>query len=524
SLIAGSGAETLYPPVRRCPNAGCKNKKLGNAILATCRVFTLHRGILPGRAASLYCDTCKTRYHYAFKITMASSGHGLREYYVEPLKYIHAQEASFVDRKLCAYIRHAISMSHTSTSDIGEIYDACLQIGVDDEIVNSPLLMEMAQDVVLEAFFMYSLLQRVQHAGESLHLLHNEHHNRRIDVALDQFNFKMAGTGQPHYLHACHDCLKFVKDPEGNLCYIRAAVTDGVTLGHPCCARSGCQTPLNSMKDRFCSLHRDDASKCAAVGCDTRAEQGFITCTLPAHRAEETKIYVDQISAYEDLRRRFLKANVPRTPKRKGRKSGRAVRRFTHHEQLTVNTCGVVTSRCSMFVSEGVASVREFLKKVYPEEYLLPTHIFYDNACHLLSHIQAQGDTHFKTARLIVDIFHARNHDDEFCTAKCNGASFPELHYTNKEGKECWVFNSSIAEQTNVWFGAFQAISREMSPARCVYLFVIYIGSLMVRYNFFLDEVISAHNERLVGRLEREGKQPFLLDPDVLKNEWKRRK
>ncbi|KAJ7213086.1 hypothetical protein GGX14DRAFT_393285 [Mycena pura] len=156
---------------------------------------------------------------------MASSGHGLREYYVEPLQYIHAQEAS------------------TSTSDIGEIYDACLQIGVDDEIVNSPLLMEMAQDVVLEAFFMYSLLQRVQHAGESLHLLHNEHHNRRIDVALDQFNFKMAGTGQPHYLHACHDCLKFVKDPEGNLCYIRAAVTDGVTLSHPCCARSGCQTP-----------------------------------------------------------------------------------------------------------------------------------------------------------------------------------------------------------------------------------------------------------------------------------------
>ena len=42
-----------------------------------------------------------------------------------------------------------------------------------------------------------------------------------------------------------------------------------------------------------------------------------------------------------------------------------------------------------------------------------------------------------------------------------------------------WVFNSSAAEQANVWFGGFQAIVRDM---------------WVERFNFFLDEMIMCHN------------------------------
>jgi hypothetical protein len=78
----------------------------------------------------------------------------------------------------------------------------------------------------------------------------------------------------------------------------------------------------------------------------------------------------------------------------------------------------------------------------------------------------------------------------------CNPASFPELMEGNR-----WVFNSSAAEQANVWFGQFQSIVREMT---------------VEKYNFFLDEMISIHNERVVRQLEKRGQYPHLRDRDVL--------
>ena len=147
---------------------------------------------------------------------------------------------------------------------------------------------------------------------------------------------------------------------------------------------------------------------------------------------------------------------------------------------------------------------------------MLPTHIFYDNACHLLRHLQAQKDTFFTLVRLVVDVFHARGHNDHFCDTHTSPALFPELRSNGG-----WVFNSSVAEQTNVWFGAFQAITREMSEPRSAHIHYYFgITYLSPRYNFFLDEMISIHNEQLVAKLERKGKQPFSQSLSALKDEW----
>lgn len=56
-----------------------------------------------------------------------------------------------------------------------------------------------------------------------------------------------------------------------------------------------------------------------------------------------------------------------------------------------------------------------------------------------------------------------------------------------------WRFNSSIAEQTNVWFGGFHSICREMQ---------------VDRYNFFLDEMIRRKNQLIIEKLKREGAAP----------------
>jgi hypothetical protein len=85
-----------------------------------------------------------------------------------------------------------------------------------------------------------------------------------------------------------------------------------------------------------------------------------------------------------------------------------------------------------------------------------------------------RDDPYFRNIGLSVDVFHFKcKHSvtDEFCQAHCNPASFPEL--ATDEGK--WHFNSSIAEQTNVWLGGYHAMCREMR---------------VDRYTFFLDEMI----------------------------------
>lgn len=96
---------------------------------------------------------------------------------------------------------------------------------------------------------------------------------------------------------------------------------------------------------------------------------------------------------------------------------------------------------------------------------------------------------------LPVDVFHFKSkhkESDEFCQK--NPSQWMELVGDNGE----WVFNSSAAEQGNVWIGGYQAIVREMLPHN---------------YNFFLDEMIKRWNEVLVAKLHRAGNAPYRIPP-----------
>jgi len=122
----------------------------------------------------------------------------------------------------------------------------------------------------------------------------------------------------------------------------------------------------------------------------------------------------------------------------------------------------------------------------------LPDHIFFDNNCSLAKHVKDDPD--FKNIGLSVDVFHfSCKHavTDKFCQTHCNPANFPELLSEDGQG---WYFNSSIAEQTNVWLGGFHAILREMH---------------VDLYNFFLDEMIIRRNRLTKARLHEQGHCPL---------------
>ena len=88
---------------------------------------------------------------------------------------------------------------------------------------------------------------------------------------------------------------------------------------------------------------------------------------------------------------------------------------------------------------------------------------------------------------------HKTTHD--YCQTNCNPADYPKLMDDDGTG---WWFNTSIAEQVNVWLGSYHSICREMLP---------------VKYNFFLDEMICLRNIVMVKGLEGKGLNPHHSPP-----------
>lgn len=168
-------------------------------------------------------------------------------------------------------------------------------------------------------------------------------------------------------------------------------------------------------------------------------------------------------------------------------------RKRTHNEQIIVAPCGIILARATFYGAEAVSSVAEFIKRTFRIYGHTPNHVIFDNNCSLAKHIQSTGDTYFQKIGLAVDVFHFKSkhsESDVFCQQNCNPYAFPELR---GDGEKGWYFNTSIAEQTNVWLGKYGAACRKMRPAR---------------YNFFLDEMILQRNKLTRERLIDEGFTP----------------
>jgi hypothetical protein len=92
--------------------------------------------------------------------------------------------------------------------------------------------------------------------------------------------------------------------------------------------------------------------------------------------------------------------------------------------------------------------------------------MWYDNNCHVAAMLDKARDTYFNEVALPVDVFHFKSkhkESDGYCGRNCNLALWKEL-MDEETGQ--WIFNSSAAEQVNLWFGQFNAITRLMRQER----------------------------------------------------------
>lgn len=127
-----------------------------------------------------------------------------------------------------------------------------------------------------------------------------------------------------------------------------------------------------------------------------------------------------------------------------------------------------------------------------PSMNIKPDHILFDNNCSVAKVVWGK-DPFFDDIGLTVDVFHFKakhSETDLYCQQYCNPVAYPELLLEDEKG---WYFNSSIAEQTNVWLGGYHAICHEM---------------LINKYTFFLDEMILHRNCMTREKLMNEKQCP----------------
>lgn len=141
-----------------------------------------------------------------------------------------------------------------------------------------------------------------------------------------------------------------------------AAVTDGVTVGHPCCAEHECKIPLSNTHNEYCEEHQHLGRLCCVNGCTDRRENGHKTCTMTDHRQQEV--------IRKERRRRVKKRSMPQTGdckddtesalnnRKKTLLDGTFNRKWTHNEQIMVRPCGTVIGRATFFNFESMGAVK----------------------------------------------------------------------------------------------------------------------------------------------------------------------
>ncbi|KII92428.1 hypothetical protein PLICRDRAFT_134020 [Plicaturopsis crispa FD-325 SS-3] len=316
-LSRGVGIYDVGPPTRICLDPACRQqvrvnpdwlreRELVEPLSHPITVFTADFGAIPSFTTSMYCRGCHSRYHPNYYVHIGATR---RTYYsreiLERCEFLHVAKHHFFSVNLCELITNMLGTC-TSASNIVRVYSEGIgNTSFRDALPASPSTsLQLTVQLALDAFFLNALLHDHAEQGTVLELPHDAASQAlRLQPALQARNARMAGPGQEEWSHACDSCCWVYTDNNGVLQYLRSTVTDGVTLGHPCCGVQDCTTPLASVNDHFCPNHRDRLRVCVVTSCEARVEPGFRTCPDPSHRALELYHYEQGKSMFQLKRR-----------------------------------------------------------------------------------------------------------------------------------------------------------------------------------------------------------------------------
>ncbi|KAH8797228.1 hypothetical protein DL96DRAFT_1825368 [Flagelloscypha sp. PMI_526] len=505
---------TLYPPNRCCIQQDCPNEHHLLEELHPIVLFTFNDGPRATYEAVLTCNACKTMYYHNYFTTRAEKS---RTYYSGVPEAIETTKHHFFETNLARLFVNLLVMSWTSATNFARVYELSM---TDTEVIDAASndwqgrSFRMTTDNVWNAFFILALLEDHQLRDSVLIVPNEGSQPLRFQEAIAERNYRIRTHGQVEKSHFCDKCCRWIEENdragERKVRKVHALVIDGITLGRPCCSAANCASPLPTTRHHFCAQHASMKNDCCVEGCNSKAEVSWNTCSLESHRNLE-KTHRQRNTAMFQLKAKLQRAAVsvpddaldpeatsddveecPEKPEDGNVKiKARFGRRRTHNEQIMVRPCGIIVARKTFFGAESLTEHRAMIKEEFEErdEDLMPDVIFYDNNCRLYRHLRHNNDDLIHRVCLPVDVFHwmcKHKKTDIECSEHCNPWKFSELRGEAGIG---WYFNSSAAEQTNVWLGGYHSILREMRADR---------------YDFVLDELIYRRNRIALAKLEED--------------------
>ena len=99
-----------------------------------------------------------------------------------------------------------------------------------------------------------------------LQLPHTGKQKDRFTEEMTKRNKCIIHESQPEISHYCNKCMQTCR-ADGRVFKVEAALTDGLTIGHPCCSTFVCPTVLACNWHQFCPMHNHLHLQCAVVGC-----------------------------------------------------------------------------------------------------------------------------------------------------------------------------------------------------------------------------------------------------------------
>ena len=298
----------------------------------------------------------------------------------------------------------------------------------------------MTVDDVWNGFFIHSLLLDHMERAVVLQLDHKAPSQaRRLQSALRARNYRMRGTGQENWNHACELCSWVYTGDDGVECKsphcgrsttyvlssssgcLRSVVIDGVNMGCPCCSIHDCDNALDSVRDRFCPEHAHFRQQCAVTSCSESVQQGFKTCLLSEHRQLELHYY-ERGKAMFQLKTRLERLKISQTTDSLSVPllAGAEKSRLTTQDELTVTVTDLQPDIEPESADEADDSPPE-------GSGVADDHVVVDADGSL-----CDGKSDAGNRKLRAQFGRKRSHNEELCVASC-GAIFGRQRFYGSE-------------------------------------------------------------------------------------------
>lgn len=180
---------------------------------------------------------------------------------------------------------------------------------------------KLDSDFVWDAFVLLALLEDHGDRHTILTVPHTGLQKDRFTTQMASRNERIIVEGQPEISHWCEKCMRVFHCEDGRILKVEAVVTDGLTIGHPCCSVARCTDPLANNRDRFCADHHILHKMCAVEGCEepvrelTKTTGGkecttvYKTCSNRDHQEME-RLHKERSKANFQLTQKLMRQKV----------------------------------------------------------------------------------------------------------------------------------------------------------------------------------------------------------------------